>query len=554
MKNPMTLFIVVLPLFLTAQSLDIAKTLDSVLSEVDPNGPGVAIGIVKEGVLVLDNSKGLANLDHSVPIDSSTNFRLSSSSKQFTAACILHLVENGQLKLEDPLSEFFPEFSKKIGNVTIKQLLNHTSGIRDYLSLLMLKGSEKMDFFNNFTGNDVDLINLITKQKGLSFESGSQHDYSNTNYWLLGQIVKKVSGKSLGTYAKDNIFTPLGMHHTTYMEKPGSVWANKASGYVSACPDCERTAYEYLSPVVGDGGVVSSIKDLVKWENEFHSPKLFSKSFWNSMLEKGKLENGKTIAYASGLIVGEFNGETMVSHSGQNPGFSSDLVRFPEHHLSILVLGNQNWYNIRSYAMDLAKRLLPDETQIEKHRTLNKERGTHLTTNDLDIFCGDFHFLETNEYRSIQRENNRLIYVRPGGPSSNLLPLSKTKLTFEERPNVTLTFDFKASGEKRIVFEDGPITLNAKSYVKASLTKEDLVDFNSKYVNGELGMELILEMENDLLMFPIFGQKFPLEALTKDQFSAMGMFTLKFQRNEMGHVIGFNLDAPRAKNIVFKKN
>ncbi len=551
MKYLISVFVIFFSISVTGQSLSLTKVIDSIIAEVDSNGPGVAIGIVKEGTLISSKFKGMSNLDYNIPIDASTNFRLSSSSKQFTAACVILLIEKGQLRMEDPLSKFFPEFSKDLGNVTVAQLLNHTSGIRDYMSLLTLKGSHTMDFFNNFIGTDNDLMELIKKQHSLSFQPDSRHDYSNTNYWLLGRLVQRITEKSLGTYAKENLFEPLGMKNTFFIEHTGRVIPQRASGYISECPDCERMEYIYQSTTVGDGGVVSNINDLIKWENEFHDPKVFSLSFWNLMVRRGELSNGKKIEYASGLIIGELEGQEMVSHSGQNPGFSSDLIRFPDSNLSIIALANQNWYDIRSYAISVAKSILNPENPRSKS-TVKKEPIT-LSTEELSRFCGEFHFLETNEYRSIQLQDQQLVYVRTNGPSSGLIPISNSTLTFEDRPNVTLHFNFKSGDKKSILLKDGTIRMNADSYQKKSIAAEELMEYSSTYANDELENRVSLEIENERLMFPIFGQKFPVESLTKDKFLAMGMFTLKFKRNQKGSIVGFHLDAPRAKNIEFKK-
>ena len=551
MKYAISAFVLLLSVFATGQTSNPTRMVDSLVAEVDSNGPGVAIGVIKDGTLISSKFKGMSNMDHNIPIDASTNFRLSSSSKQFTAACIIDLIEKEQLGIDDSLSKFFPEFSKNLGNVTIAQLLNHTSGIRDYMSLLMLKGSPTMDFFNNFIGTNEDLMTLIKKQDGLSFTSGSQHDYSNTNYWILGRLVQQVTGKLLGTYAKENIFQPLGMENTFFIENRGRIVPRGASGYISECQDCEILEYNYQSTTVGDDGVVSNMNDLTKWENEFHNPKKFSKSFWDLMLRRGELNNKKIIEYASGLIIGELEGQEMVSHSGQNPGFSSDLVRFPDSNISIIALANQNWYDIRSYAIKIARYVLNLDIPKSKQETTNEP--IKLSAEELSRFCGDFHFLETNEYISIQLQDNQLVYVRTNGPLSKLVPLSTSTLTFEDRPNVTLHFDFKSNDKKSMLLRDGAITMNADGYNRIALLPKELIEYSSTYSNDELENRMSLKIENERLMFPIFGKEFTVEPLTKDKFLAMGMFTLKFKRNQQGAIVGFDLDAPRAKNIEFKR-
>jgi len=532
-----------------------SKRIDELLNEVDPAGPGVIIGVVKDQHLLHTVSKGMANLDYNIPINASSNFRLSSTSKQFTAACILHLVDNKKLNLNDPLVKIFPEFSPSLGKVTVQQLLNHTSGIRDYMSLMMIQGSRQIDFFNNFIGNDVDILELITQQQGLSFESGSAHSYSNTNYWLLGQIIERVSNKSLEKYAQENIFGPLGMKNSCFAETSGRVIPQRVAGYVSPCPDCERMEYRFQSGVVGDDGVISSIQDLLFWEQEFYQHRVLSDQCWENMLAKGSLNNGEEVSYASGLIISDFNGERLVKHSGQNPGFSSEILRFPDHHLSIIVLGNQNWYDIRRYANTIAEIFFPPQNNKAVALTVEKPAAAHLSSAELERFCGDYHFLETNEYRTVEKVGAELFYIRNNGPRSKLIPISKTTLIFEDRPHIRLSFSFEADGTKHIEWEDPTVgNLHANNYEKVQLDESKKKTYASQYSSSELNTTIEIELVENKLVLQILGQKTPLETTILDEFVAMGMFTLKFRRNQVDEIIGFRMDAPRAGNILFKKN
>ncbi|NET33563.1 MAG: beta-lactamase family protein [Cyanothece sp. SIO1E1] len=545
--------------FLTIYSWSVAqhydlKRIDKLLNEVDSAGPGVIIGIVKDQHLLYSVSKGMANLDYNIPIGPTSNFRLSSTSKQFTAACVLHLVDQQQLTLEDPLAKFFPEFSTRLGQVTIQQLLNHTSGIRDYMTLMMIQGSRQIDFFNNFIGEDRDIMELIAQQKELSFESGTVHSYSNTNYWLLGQVVKRITNKSLEAYAQEHIFGPLGMKNSCFAETSGRVIAQRVAGYVSPCPDCERMEYRFQSKVVGDDGVVSSIQDLLLWEQEFYQHRVLSDQCWDNMLTKGKLNNGEEIAYASGLIISDFNGEKLVKHSGQNPGFSSEILRFPDHQISIIVLGNQNWYDIRRYANSAAELFFPPPSSKQVVPATGNQPAVHLTSTALDRFCGDYHFLETNEYRAVEKVGAELFYIRNNGPSSKLIPISQNTLILEDRPHIRLSFSFEKNGTKHIKWEDPTVgNLHATSYEKAQLDDSKIKTYAAKYRSAELNTTIEIGLLENKLVLQILDQKLPLETTLKDEFVAMGMFTLKFKRDSVGDIVGFRMDAPRAGNILFQR-
>ena len=548
------LSLLVISSWVFAQTYDFSKV-DELLNEVDPSGPGVIIGIIKDQRLLHTASKGMANLDYNIPINTASNFRLSSTSKQFTAACILHLADKEQLHLDDPLSMFFPEFSPRLGAVTIQQLLNHTSGIRDYMSLLMIQGSRQIDFFNSFIGEDHDIMELISQQQDLSFENGAAHSYSNTNYWLLGQIVERVSGKSLGVYAQENIFDPLGMKNSGYTEISGQIIPQRVSGYVSECPDCDRMEYRFQPVSVGDGGVVSSIEDLLLWEREFHEHQVLSEQCWEKMLTQGSLDTGEEISYAAGLVISTLNEEKVVMHSGQIPGFSSEILRFPDHGLSIIVLGNQNWYDVRRYANTVAQIFFP--SAVRHQTTPHNENSTpaNLTTAELERFCDDYHFLETNEYRTVKRVGSDLIYVRNNGPSSKLIPTSANALTFEDRLHIQLLFTFDNDGSKHIEWRDATMgNMHANSYKKAHLDERKKATYVSTYTSAELSKTIDIGLAEDKLVLSIFEQQIPLDATVEDEFVAMGMFTLKFNRDQAGTINGFRMDAPRAGNILFQRD
>ncbi|MEL7423070.1 MAG: serine hydrolase domain-containing protein [Bacteroidota bacterium] len=536
------------------QDYDFTK-IDQLLHEVDSTGPGVIIGVVKDQQLLYTATKGMANLDYNIPLHLASNFRLSSTSKQFTAACILHLVDKGQLSLNDALSKFFPDFSPKLGAVTVQQLLNHTSGIRDYMTLLMIQGSRQMDFFNSFIGEDRDIMELLLRQEDLSFASGTQHSYSNTNYWLLGQIVKQVSNKSLGEYAQENIFGPLGMANSFYTEISGVVIPQRVSGYVSPCPECPRMEYRFQPVSVGDGGVVSSIQDLLLWEQEFHEHRVLSDQCWENMLTQGRLNTGEEISYAAGLIISTFNDQKVVKHSGQNPGFTSEILRFPDHQLSVIVLGNQNWYDARRYANEAAAIFFPAETDTPEVLDAAKPRAADLTPAELERFSGDYHFLETNEYRTVELNGSTLSYLRNNGPTSTLIPVSKNVLVFEDRPHIQLVFTFKEDGGKQIEWRDPTMgILHADTYQKASLAEVDKVAYASPYESSELNKTFEIRLAEGQLLLFMLEHQVPLEPTRKDEFMAMGMFTLKFMRDQAGEITGFRMDAPRAENIFFRKS
>ncbi|MEL6972294.1 MAG: serine hydrolase, partial [Bacteroidota bacterium] len=351
------------------------------------------------------------------------------------------------------------------------------------------------------------------------------------------------------------IFDPLGMANSSYTEISGVVIPQRVAGYVSPCPECPRMEYRFQPVSVGDGGVVSSIQDLLLWEREFHEHRVLSDQCWENMLTKGRLNNGEEISYAAGLIISTFNDQKVVKHSGQNPGFTSEILRFPDHQISVIVLGNQNWYDVRRYANEAAAIFFPSETETPEVLDTAQPTAAHLTTAELERFGGDYHFLETNEYRTVELNGSTLSYLRNNGPTSTLIPISKNVLVFGDRPHIQLVFTFKEDGSKQIEWIDPAMgNLHADTYQKVSLTASEKAAYASSYESSELSQTFDVRLAEGQLVLFMLEHQIPLEPTSKDEFMAMGMFTLKFIRDHAGHITGFRMDAPRAENILFRKS
>jgi len=229
MKNLKIVLLSLLSVFyVSAQENSNQQTkIDAIFSQWNtPNSPGGTVGIIKDGELIFTKGYGMANLDHNIPNHPKTVFNIASTSKQFTAASIILLSEQGKLSLEDTLMKFFPNFPDYANEVKVQHLLNHTSGVRDYIILARLSGLTVDDYYTN------EIVEkLLTNQQELNFTPGDEYLYSNSGYWLLGQIVEKVSGSTLAEFAKKNIFDPLEMNDTHFHDNQNQIVKNRATGY-----------------------------------------------------------------------------------------------------------------------------------------------------------------------------------------------------------------------------------------------------------------------------------------------------------------------------------
>ena len=300
--------------FVSAQNLTPAeiKDINGIFSDYDkPGSPGCALGVYRNGSIAYAHGYGMASLELGVPITPQTVFDIGSTSKQFTAFSILLLQQQGKLSVDDDIRKFMPEIPDYGHRITLHHLMTHTSGMRDYAGLFDLAGVPEQ----NLT-NDQDAVDLIVRQKALNFNPGEEWDYSNTGFFLLSQVVKRVTGKTLRDFDQENIFTPLGMRSTQIFNDHTLVIPHRATGYSY---DKERNAFGVEMSnfeQTGDGSVQTSVEDLQKWDENFYTVKLGGPDLISQMQVVGKLNNGKEHSYAAGLEITKYRGQPAVRHGG----------------------------------------------------------------------------------------------------------------------------------------------------------------------------------------------------------------------------------------------
>ncbi|MBK8249981.1 MAG: beta-lactamase family protein [Gemmatimonadetes bacterium] len=330
------------------------RRIDSVFAAYDrTTSPGCALGIYQNGAITYTRGYGMANLEHGIAISARTVFDIGSTSKQFAATAVVLLQQDGKLNLDDEVRTYIPELPAYQRPLTIRHMLNHTSGLRDYLTLMGLHGTD----FDGVTG-DQDALDLIVRQQALNFEPGAEFLYSNSGFFLLSQIVKRVSGKTLAQFAHERIFAPLGMHDTHFHDDHRMIVAQRATGY---SPSTTGFAIDMsLFEQTGDGAVYTTIEDLIKWDGNFYTPTVGGERLLRDLHTRGKLNNDSTIAYALGLFVDEHRGLRRVRHGGSWAGYRAELLRFPEAKTAVATLCNLGTINPSALADAVAAIVLRD--------------------------------------------------------------------------------------------------------------------------------------------------------------------------------------------------
>jgi CubicO group peptidase (beta-lactamase class C family) len=338
-----------------------SRQIDAVFAPLKSTiAPGTAVLVVRNGRPVFRSGYGVTDLRTLHAIDTKTNFRLASFTKQFTAACIMLLARDGKLHYDDRLTDFFPEFPAYGKSITVRNLLNHTSGLDDYEDLLMKQypntPREKVPQIL-----DAGVLKLLEQQSSGEFAPGTKWEYSNSGYAVLAMIVEKVSGKSFGQFLQERIFTPLKMKNTLAYEKGKNEVPHRAYGHTKEKDGWLQTDQSPTSAVLGDGGIYSSIDDLAEWDRALREHTLLSAAEMQPALTAvqpahglAKFPGGEPISYGFGWFLDPYRGHKRMSHDGETIGFRTTIQRFPDDDLTIIVLANRTDINPEELALRVA--------------------------------------------------------------------------------------------------------------------------------------------------------------------------------------------------------
>lgn len=346
------------------------KSIDSIFNEFDNlNSPGFAIGIIKDTTVLYKSGYGAANLDYSIPIHSNTAFDIASVSKQFTAACIALLIMDGKLNLNTPAREYIPELAKYKDTIRIRHLMYNSSGLIDYFKLPRMNHSSWLDFYYFDTD---EAIETSLRQETLSFTPGEKWDYSNVNFMLLSKIVEKVSGMPFTEFTKKRLFEPLDMKNTIVNDDITTIIKNRATPYnprnsrfvnayikegINVSENGDWIQHNRNSPHYGGSGIVSTVDDLIKWEKNFFTQKYGDTEFYSLMHKKIKFNNNRNYQ-AFGLYFSNYKEKEFVAWEGSTYGISSQIMRFPNQKVAIIVLSNLGSGDARGKANKIADVLI----------------------------------------------------------------------------------------------------------------------------------------------------------------------------------------------------
>ena len=416
---------------------ELTTQVDELFAEWDGEiSPGAVVGIFMDGRIIYSKGYGVANLDYDIPITPQSVLRIGSISKQFIAMCIAMLAEQGKLSFDDDIRTYLPEMPDYGNQVTIRHLLHHTSGIREYLALVNLIGKPEGSVFGYTTR---ELVELLSRQQRLNFEPGSQFSYTNSGYFLLAEIVTRVSGMKASAFAQENIFEPLGMTQTRFYDDPNAIIRNQAFGY-SPKRDGGYRLDILRSDVIGDLGVITTVEDFLHWDNNFYENKLGAgtKNLITMMFTRGRTSSGEDLSYALGLEFDSYRGLKTMGHGGSAVGYVAEFLQFPEQRFSVVILSNLSSFRPGRIARQVADLYLANQfseaqASDERDRTRpDAPEPVERLTPELEAFIGDFYSEELDFVYSFMVEGSSLQFeIR--GSRMELLPLSEDQFGWGRR-------------------------------------------------------------------------------------------------------------------------
>ena len=534
-----------LSLTLSVAFAQLDQEIPALFQEIE-HQPGGIIGVFKAGEIDFHKAYGLANLDYAIPITSKTVFDVGSVGKQFTAACVFLLEQQGKLSIDDPIQKYLPEmpvFQKE--TVTLRHLLNHTSGLRDYVEINAYAGVPFENIFTEEMGLDI-----MTRQKERNFPPGQQFMYNNGGYLLLAIIIRRVAGESIGAFAHKHIFEPLGMQSSFILENPNRIVKNSATGYTPVSDSTYQKKHFYNIALGGDGQLYTSLEDLLLWDNNFYDHKVGGQALYDRQHERGVLNNGETTEYGGGLFIQENNGYRVVQHTGSWGGFRSVLWRLPSLKKTLVVMANTPDFLNRARFFGLLDLIFPKEEKQKTKKVEHATKTTQLTPQQLQKYTGLFAVKGQPHLRLQSTLVNDTLSITQlwDDVSFQLVPSSKKAFFRKGLPIVRYVFDEKTGvpvvNERVEVWQ----TEKAEAYHSAP----NLAEYVGEYYSAEVGVSYTIQIEDKHLV--VFRNKEKIKTLvpvSKDVFGSQ-VQGYQFVRKAK-KISGFLIQDRRIRNLLFTK-
>ena len=532
-----------LGLFLLVSLSGISQTRQDTIALIEkamqiylPEKPGAQLSIEKNGKIIFSKAYGSANLEQNIPLTLNSKIEAGSVSKQFTAAAILLLEQQGKLSLMDDVRKYIPELREYGTTITLEHMMYHTSGLKDWGAIASVTGWGR--FIKNYTNDDV--LDIVMAQKTLNNIPGAEYIYSNSNYNLLAIVVARVSGLSLAEFTKQHIFLPAGMQNTQWRDDHNSIVKDRAIAYARIENDY-RTEMPY-EDAYGNGGLLTTTEDLLKWVGYYQSGKFGTPSLLSRQIQTQTFNNGKRNNYAAGLIINAFKGHRTIEHNGATAGYRAELVTFPDLNLSIAFLSNTSAFDHSPHPVVYAIRNI-FVSEKDKPQKKKKEKTVKVSETLLNTYVGWYKNNRSGAGVPIEMKDKKLLFDK-----SVMVPQSKNKFKLAQA-----LIEINGQGSLFAITETDTIPFSKVD--PAATGDASFVQHTGKYFSTETNSTLtILQKEGKLWMSLKPNQEYPLSPTYRNAFniSTFGG-DLYFIKNTENQTVGMNVSVGRARNLSFVK-
>lgn len=512
--------------------------------------PGGVVGVIRDGELVFAKAYGMANLTHNVPFTVSTPCNIGSVTKQFTAFGILLLEQQGKLSLDDDVRKHIPELPDFGEVITVRNLMNHTNGLREVYNLMPMTGWKMEDELRR-----EEVIEMLKRQEELQASPGEEYNYNNSAFILLAEIVKRITEKEFPEWMEENVFGPLGMDSTRVRADPATIIPDAARGYITASEGYKEGGDLYAS--YGAGGIYTTVEDFAQWLGNFSDLEVGGEEVINRLVTPDTLNNGDTLEYGLGIDVGEYRGLKMYSHGGADIAHRAMLYYFPEIDAGVAALSNNGSFPSGHVASSLADVFFRDELgPEEEEETKADSAGVEVPERLLKAYEGEYKIATFGIIFEYTLTEGKLIFSAEGQPDLEMIPRSDSVFAYK---GVEATVEFNLDSEGKAVsaiHSQGGQQLELIPVAPYEPGLEELKAFEGKYYSDELATFYTLEVKDSTLTLLIRNtEDIELTPVEEDSFSGDIYFIgeMEFLRDDAGNVTGFTVSNGRTRGIRFGK-
>ena len=529
--------LIAVPTIVFGQATDVGAVADHAFRQWTRETPGCAVGVAQQGRTLLTRGYGMANLETGTPITAETIFESGSVAKQFTASAILMLMSDGKLRLDDHVQKYLPELPTYGRPMTIRHLLSHTSGLREWSNLVAMDGWPR----GTAVHTQDHVLEAVFSQKEVNYPVGDYYSYTNSGFLLLVTIVERVSGMPFTRFTTERLFKPLGMTNTSWRDDFARIVPGRAQAYSR-----RGTQWVLDTPfdnVVGAGGMLTTVGDWLKWNDALDKRTLGG--WWVDSLEsQATLTSGRKISYAMGLTVNDWRGEREVGHSGSTGGYSTYLLRLPARGVSVAVMCNSSASNPTNAARQMAEALVPNLPVTPAPDTVTLDPAT------FSKVSGVYRSARTYEPLFIGAPGAGAgrggTFVRQLRDGSLLMGNTRMQVTMGPDGRPTGLRQFPASGD----------TVDFK-YVGTgawSPNASELDAFTGQFRSDEVRVTWTARVDSGRLVLSARrGSRQVLTPVYKDAFAGGGMGTIWFSRDRRGQVDAMHISAARMWNLTLPR-